>query len=50
MMMIRVKLLIISDIHANLEALQAALAESHDELCSRDFFPTAVSNLRYSES
>ena len=27
-----VKLLIVSDIHANLEALQAILAESHDEL------------------
>jgi hypothetical protein len=27
-----VKLLIVSDIHANLEALQAVLAESHDEL------------------
>src|ERR1035438_547015 len=26
------KLLIVSDIHANLEALQAVLAESHDEL------------------
>ena len=33
MMMIRtMKLLIVSDIHANLEALQAVLAESHDEL------------------
>jgi putative phosphoesterase len=32
MMMIHVKLLIVSDIHANLEALQAVLAESHDEL------------------
>ena len=32
MMMIRVKILIVADIHANLEALQAVLAESHDEL------------------
>jgi protein phosphatase len=32
MMMIRMKILIVSDIHANLEALQAVLAESHDEL------------------
>jgi len=32
MMMIRMKLLIVSDIHANLEALQAVLAEPHDEL------------------
>jgi protein phosphatase len=32
MMMIRMKLLIVSDIHANLEALQAVLRESHDEL------------------
>jgi protein phosphatase len=32
MMMIRMKLLIVSDIHANLEALQAVLEESHDEL------------------
>jgi putative phosphoesterase len=32
MMMIHVKILIVSDIHANLEALQAVLAESHDEL------------------
>ena len=30
--MIRMKLLIVSDIHANLEALQAVLAESYDEL------------------
>jgi protein phosphatase len=26
------KILIVADIHANLEALQAVLAESHDEL------------------
>jgi protein phosphatase len=32
MMMIRMKILIVADIHANLEALQAVLAESHDEL------------------
>jgi protein phosphatase len=32
MMMIRMKILIVSDIHANLEALQAVLRESHDEL------------------
>jgi protein phosphatase len=32
MMMIRMKLLIVSDIHANLEALQAVLAEPHDAL------------------
>ncbi len=32
MMIRRMKLLIVSDIHANLEALEAILAESHDEL------------------
>ena len=32
MMMVRMKILIVSDIHANLEALQAVLAESRDEL------------------
>jgi protein phosphatase len=32
MMIRRMKILIVSDIHANLEALQAVLAESHDEL------------------
>jgi protein phosphatase len=32
MMMIRMKLLIASDIHANLEALEAVVTESHDEL------------------
>ena len=31
-MMVRMKLLIVADIHANLEALQAVLAEPHDEL------------------
>jgi len=32
MMIRRMKILIVADIHANLEALQTALAESHDEL------------------